>query len=227
MDEIRKKLKRQAIAFTVGGFRPSTDPFESWFGRVSVGAPGEEWPLFEGKPMQALCQINTSNLPFRPSGLEDIEFLTAFINPENLPMDTKNGEGWCIRAYKNLNELVHIEQPKIDSKIKPFPMSYRVITEDYPCWEDVEVDMPDEIADDYYDHFENVSGLKLGGWPTLIQGEIFWAPWNKHPAFPKYVFQIDSEEKSNWAWGHGGVGYFGRGTAEGKSDEWAFSWQCL
>jgi hypothetical protein len=68
--------------------------------------------------------------------------------------------------------------------------------------------------------------FKLGGWPTLIQSEIFWAPWNRHPAAPEYVFQIDSTGKGNWSWGDGGVGYFGRGTAPGKTDEWALAWQC-
>lgn len=27
-------------------------------------------------------------------------------------------------------------------------------------------------------------------------------------------------------WGDNGVGYFGRGTVEGRTDEWAFEWQC-
>ena len=83
------------------------------------------------------------------------------------------------------------------------------------------------MEDDLGDALENVPGLKLGGWPTLIQSEIFWAPWNRHPASPEYVFQIDSDEKAQWAWGDAGVGYFGRGTAPGRRDEWALSWQTL
>ncbi|HEX8776147.1 MAG TPA: hypothetical protein VF735_21435, partial [Pyrinomonadaceae bacterium] len=63
------------------------------------------------------------------------------------------------------------------------------------------------------------------GWPTLIQSEIYWAPWNKHPANPEYVFQINSEEKANWRWGDAGVGHFGRGTGVAKN-QWALSWQC-
>jgi hypothetical protein len=27
-------------------------------------------------------------------------------------------------------------------------------------------------------------------------------------------------------WGDNGVGYFGRGTAPGKQDEWTLAWQC-
>ena len=158
MKEIRESLKRRAIIFDVGGFRPPDDPLASWFGRVNVCAPDESWPTMDGEPMHALCQINLTGLPFRPPRLDDIEFVTLFI---------------------------------------------------------------------YYDLFRNVSGLKLGGWPSLIQSEIYWAPWNKYPAAPEYVLQIDSEPKALWAWGHGGVGYFGRGTAEGYEDEWACEWQCL
>jgi hypothetical protein len=100
------------------------------------------------------------------------------------------------------------------------------IPEDFPCWEDVAFEIADEIGDNYYDLFENSGGMKLGGWPTLVQSEIFWAPWNQHPALPEYVFQSDSTEKGNWTWGHGGVGYFGRGTAPGKENEWTVAWQC-
>jgi len=105
-------------------------------------------------------------------------------------------------------------------------MKFRVVEEDYPCWEDVPVECPEEIDDEYYDLFDNVRGFKFGGWPTLIQSEIFWAPWNKHDAIPEYVFQIDTTEKGNWMWGDNGVGYFGKGTAEDKTNEWALAWQC-
>ena len=104
-------------------------------------------------------------------------------------------------------------------------MRGRIVEKDYPCWEDLPVDVSDTIDDKYYDLFQNVDGFKLGGWPSLIQSEIFWAPWNKHPAKPKYVFQIDSDPKANWNWGDGGVGYFGRGTVAGMEDEWAFECQ--
>ena len=89
-----------------------------------------------------------------------------------------------------------------------------------------QIPLPPEVEEDYVDLFENVQGFKLGGWPTLIQSEIYWAPWNKHPASPEYVFQIDSTEKGNWAWGDNGLGYFGRGTAPGHEDVWTLSWQC-
>jgi len=224
--EAKTRLVRSAIQFQIGGFRPEENADASWFGRVNLAAPGEEWPLIDGKPMHALCQINVDELPFRPAGLDDIGFIAVFIGPDDLPDRTANGTNWCLRAYPKIDSLVPLSQVDSASQIKALPMRAQVVEEDYPMWEDVNIELPDEIADDYYDHFENVGGIKIGGWPTLIQSEICWAPWNKHPAAPRYVFQIDSTDKGNWMWGDGGVGYFGRGTLEGHENDWACEWQC-
>lgn len=42
-------------------------------------------------------------------------------------------------------------------------MHPRLIDEDYPNWEDMSVDLDEDVADNYYDHFENFGGLKLVG----------------------------------------------------------------
>lgn len=131
-----------------------------------------------------------------------------------------------IRTYQDIDELIEIEIPTLDSPIKPFPLKAYKIDVDYPCWEDCPIEIPDEFEDDYYELFPNQGGIKIGGWPTLIQSEIFWAPYNRHPAEPEYVFQIDSIEKANWYWGDSGVAYIGRGTKPNTKDEWTFDWQC-
>ena len=105
-------------------------------------------------------------------------------------------------------------------------MRPRVVEEDFPCWEDLPAEPPPEVGD-YHAEYSNTPGLKLGGWPTLLQSEIFWAPWNRHPSAPEYVFQVDSSDKAGWYWGHDGVAYIGRGTAAGCEKEWALAWQSL
>jgi hypothetical protein len=85
-----------------------------------------------------------------------------------------------------------------DSAIKPFPMRPRIVEADFPEWEDLSCEYPPDLVDNYHELFQNVSGFKFGGWPTLIQSEIFWSPGNEHPIAPEYVFQIDSNEKANW-----------------------------
>ena len=225
LEDLRVKLKRRAIVFDVDDSRPAADPLESRFGRVSVGLPGEIWPEWQGKQLQALCQINLRVLPFRPPRLGDVAFLAVFIDPNELPGETPNGEGWALRAYDDVDALVPLPQPT-NTAIKPLPMRPRLVERDYPCWEDVPIELPADIADRYHDRFKNTFGLKLGGWPSLIQSELCWAPWHKHAAAPEYVFQIDSIEECQWSWGDAGVGYFGRGTTPGKENEWTMTWQC-
>ena len=69
-------------------------------------------------------------------------------------------------------------------------------------------------------------GFKVGGWPYRVQGEIFWAPWNRHPANPSFVMQIDSILERGLQWGDQGVLYIGRGDFAHR-DQWALEWQCL
>ena len=225
LKELTTRLRRPAVVFEVGGFRPSQDLKASCFGRVNLALPGETWPLSAGKPMVALAQINLTELSFRPPGLEDLEFVTVFIDAEELPNGTANGEGWCLRAYRRSDDLRSLAPVTAPSRLKPLEMRSTVVEQDFPCWDDVSTEIPAELADEYGHHFPNVGGFKLGGWPSLIQSEITWAPWNKHPIAPRYVFQIDSTEKGHWAWGDGGAGYFGRGTVAGRSDDWALAWQ--
>lgn len=224
--EFRTKISRKAIVLDIGGFRPSEDPLSSYFGKVSFCKAGEDWPISNVSPMIGLAQINITEFPHKPYGLEDIAFLTIFIDANELLFDEPNGTKWLIRTYKSLGDLKPINALDRDSRIKPLPVKPREVAEDFPCWEDLPIDCPDEIEEDYYDLFENIGGFKFGGWPSLLQSEIYWSPWNKHQACPEYVFQIDSTEKANWTWGDNGVGYFGRGTAPDKNNEWALAWQC-
>ncbi|MCP5021089.1 MAG: DUF1963 domain-containing protein [bacterium] len=210
----------------IGGFQPPVDPAASWFGDVKLSAAGEAWPLMGEKPMVPLCQVNLTNLPIPIPRLEDIALLTVFVGPEELPGDEPNGTNWAIRTYSSLEDLVPVEKPQLPGIVRPFPMQPRVLEADYPCYEDVAFELPPGLSEDYYDICDNVLGFKLGGWPTLIQSEIWWAPHNDHPASPEYVFQIDSTEKGNWMWGDSGVGYFGRGTTSTQRDEWSIQWQC-
>ena len=226
--ELQAKLRRQAVIMQIGGARPSDDLAASWFGKVNLALPGEAWPLFNEQPMLPLSQINIKALPVIPDILADLEFVTVFIEPGELPLDTPNGEGWCLRSYRELSKLVPLEMPgDLESNIKPFPLFAQLRDDDYPCHEDCDIELPEEVDENYYDYFQGLDGFKIGGWPRLIQSDIFWAPYNKHDAKPEFAFQIDSSDKAQWAWGDGGIGYFGRGTAPGHEDEWALTWQCF
>lgn len=224
--QFRATIRRRAILMEIGGFRPPESPASSWFGRVRLALPGEVWPRTTGVPMHALCQINLTELPFRPPRLDDLDLIAVFVGPAELPVDEPNGTHWCLRAYPRLSELVPLEPIKTDSRIVPYPMRPVVIEEDYPCWEDLAAEVPAEVRDSYHDLFPNVPGFKLGGWPTLVQHEIEWPRGDETHFTSEYVFQIDTTEKGNWMWGDNGVGYFGRGNTRGHESEWSLDWQC-
>jgi hypothetical protein len=228
LTKTQTQLKRRAIVMDVGGFRPPEDPAVSWFGKVDLALPGEQWPESGGQPMYALCQINLSELPFRPPHLDDLAMITVFIGPSDLPVDQSNGDNWCLRTYTDIAVLCPIQTPAGRPEIKAFPLKPRVVEADFPCLDDVSesgADVGDE--EEHSQRCPNANGLKFGGWPTLIQSTISWSASDEDRISPQYVFQIDSCEKAHWQWGHGGVGYFGRGSAEGHSDEWTLTWQCM
>jgi len=225
-EEFENKIRKSAIKFQVGGFRPEDSLTSSWIGNVTVKLGDESWPESNGQPMIPICQLNLTELPNRPENLKDIELITLFIDSSELPDDKPNGEGWLIRTYSDIQELEEIEKPNADFPIKQFQLKPEILDNDFPCWEDCPIEVPEEFDEDYYDLFPNQEGIKIGGWPTLVQSEIFWAPFNQHPAEPEFVFQIDSIEKANWFWGDNGVAYIGRGKKPESKNEWTFSWQC-
>jgi hypothetical protein len=235
-EELRRRLARPASRMVVGGFRPPTDPLSSWIGRVQVAQRGENWPIWRDRPMAPVCQINVAELPNRPSLLEDVSFLALFISLDDqgwpdLPIGAPNGEGWLLRAYTTANDLVPVEEPDPPKWIRPLPGRWEPIAADYPDWDDatrvLEETTIAQLDGAEYRTFIGgpVHGTKVGGWPALIQAEIFWAPWNRHPAHPEYVFQVDGESTTGSSWGDRGTLYIGRGT---RIDEvWALAWQQL
>lgn len=229
IDEFMSRHSRRAILMEIGGFRPMDYLTSSWFGSVNLGAVGESWPNYKGQPLQALAQVNLTELPFCPSGLGDIEFITVFITSEQLPLpQDQNGSNWVLRAYTNLESLIPIEKPVMNTSIKPFPMQPRVIENDYPSIDDIPFAMRKHIlAAQLSDQYRNNEGFKLGGWPTTVQSEIDWGDQVQFSIRPEFIFQIDSTEKGNWMWGDNGIGYFGRGTVEGYTDQWVLDWQCF
>jgi hypothetical protein len=114
---------------------------------------------------------------------------------------TPNGNNWLLREYKNTDQIVIKDLKNDSSFIKHFPLSNKLIEEDYPVWEDYEISEEisnkilelknSGIIDSYYDIIENNYSHKIGGYATYCQsgidfGEDF-----------EFVFQIASDEKAN------------------------------
>jgi len=225
-ESFQAAISRDAVVMEVGGFRPPNDQHpSSWFGKVTHCAEGEKWPSWNGAPLMPLAQVRIDELPFIPEQLKSYCLVTVFISRDYLPTDTENGDGWLVRTYEDLEKLVPMEAPREEGWIKSIAMRPGKIVQDFPCWEDLEEpldEIRDDFGEDYEDLFKNLDGFKFGGWPTLIQSEIYWYSLNNSPSEPQYLFQIDSEPKANWSWDHYGVGYFGLG----KDKKWFLAWQC-
>lgn len=219
-------MQRLASVAQVGGFRPPSTPRSSWIGAVLLGAPDERWPESNGRPMWPLCQILTDELPARtPAPLEGVALVTLFIDLIELPFDQPSGEGWEIRTYATTDGLVPLIEPERESserrpeediQVRPFPVLWRPRVE-LPSRDETPTELRDEW-DELVAHGDDLSGLKVGGWPQTIQSEVTWPVTDV-----EFVIQVDSDEKSYIAIGDAGTAYVGWSPGRG----WLLTWQCF
>ncbi len=204
LDELRNSLRRASVA-QVGGFRPPSDPRASWFGR-GMCRLGETDPTHNGREMFPLLQINVSELPYVPPELSGTELLVVYHNRESLPFGKTHGDGWLIREYPSLADLVPLPKSTEPDVVRPFPIRWTLVTDDAPGWEDAgtvvdlsSVNEDDEASDAFFSSFQRYSATKVGGYPCEIQHGV---------GIDDFVFQIGSEEKAGWMWADNGIGYY-------------------
>ncbi|CAA9198636.1 DUF1963 domain-containing protein [Flavobacterium collinsii] len=206
MDEvqrIKKQLAKTATEFISGGFRPTNSASESWIGRVYLYKEAEGIPLDDNNElMWPLFQLCLEGLPFVPEILKSTKTISVFIS-KNIPMDlTPNGNNWTLREYGIDDTLIIKDLKNPVSHLKAFPLSNKLIEEDYPVWEDcssIPEDVTDKILeleesktiDNYYDIVENNYSHKIGGYPSYCQSGIDFG--NDF----EFVIQISSDEKVN------------------------------
>tara|TARA_B100001094_G_scaffold117190_1_gene113041 strand:+ start:8221 stop:8928 length:708 start_codon:yes stop_codon:yes gene_type:complete len=231
LKNIKKSVQRDTILMQEGRCNTDLGLFASYFGQVRVSQVTEAWPYYEGQPMLPLLQINLETFPTKPKGFEDIAFLCVFTRRDQYPVDTTNKKHWEIRTYKTLDNLVPLTQPTKPHHLQSFTLHPELKT-DFPCWEEGRVDEsaleervedPDDIFELYQEHFPTLEGIKLGGWPYLVQAEISWDSDSIDNGDIDFLIQIDSTEKGRWCWGYQGIAYLGRCI---KTGEWFLTWQC-
>ena len=229
------QLARSASLMQFQQTRPSEDPTASWFGRVRMALPDQDWPYDGTQLMWPLLQVNCRELPYKPSGLHGIEFITLFFSPGILPDEgAPNGDRWLLRVYPSLTDLVEIAEPGLHPYVDPNNRWYPI---DPPRaraveWTLIEKDYPDhdslmslsnwsEISAlvDTEDHKTPSEGTKIGGWPFAVQSD----PWESQDV--EHILQFDSHPDASWIWADNGMGYIGR--RNDASDGWIFTWQSL
>jgi Domain of unknown function (DUF1963) len=204
-------------------------------GTATHAAQGESWPEAKGEPMHAVLQLVTRDLPVRPAALDGIELLTLFVADE-LPVDEPNGVGWCLRTYASLEGLQPLERPRwerdprmpkaVDSALKPFPLRFTEV-EDWPSLDDIPLELAplwEEHTEDEDDPYRPHMGLKVGGWPYGVQGEVDWYERGEVLSDVEFVIQVDSDDKVGFVVADSGVFYVGRRAGTGT---WHATWQTL
>lgn len=216
--EIDSHLKSASVA-QIGGFRPPKDKITSWFGGQGVGLNGESLPTYNGKDMFVLLQVKIDELPYIPIELKDTKFFIVFFNREEIPFDKPHNDGWVIREYTSLDNLVLLPKSNEPEVIKDFPIKWSIVNDDAPGWEtaweliDLKTINETKGADEkFFDEYNRYSETKIGGYPYEIQ--------HNHK-LDGYVFQIGSEEKPGWMWADSGVAYFNKN----KAGQWEFDCQ--
>jgi Domain of unknown function (DUF1963) len=234
LQSLRKRLAKPASLIEVGGFRPPDDPTVSWFGAVHLCAPGEVWPRWNDLPMAPIAQLNLREAPFLPPALEDLALITVFWADVHLMGREANGEGWLVRAYPASAEIVPLAMPPdtlvtledigCEQPLKALPIRYTLLEADYPDYADLLSieSVPDGIVDAWIEQCSTNEGLKLGGWPALLQSSIEWDQWDA--ANPEFAFQISAVPKAGFYLRGSAIWYFGRGTGDAR-DVWTFDYQ--
>ncbi|TWF54612.1 DUF1963 domain-containing protein [Neorhizobium alkalisoli] len=219
--ETVRQLAKPAIFGEIGGEKPDKENrARSWWGANFLAAENETIPVCtrSGRPLHPLVQIRIDELPQIPPLLSGMALMTIWIDPEEVPLhDAIDGQGFAIRTYPSLDNLVPIGPGYRETEIFPsFPLLWRAVVDEQPSWEDTAFKIPDSVArsddmDWFFDSrfvretepYRMVCPVKLGGWPTWIQG----ADWPKEA---KFCLQIDSTEKGRFGVGDGGSIYLFR-----------------
>jgi hypothetical protein len=179
-----------------------------------LAAEHESWPHKDSVPLLPILSIHTPELPFVPSFLQGFDYWAFFIEPETCEQVVEDGS-LVVRKYESVARLQQLPPPL---SIEPQPLRLRfheVI--DYPCDEAIEnvwSDQPDLIqayksrADELREKFPCHSGIKLGGYPLLIQPTAFLRTFG-----PDFQIQIDISEYFHY--GDSGIGYLCDGLSYG------------
>jgi hypothetical protein len=186
-------LRKDCLLATQIEYKKDNPILTSMTGGTFWGEKDETWPYFDSKPLVPILSILTSDLPNKINHFDNIRLINVFAYEDGAPIDEQEGSV-VIRTYSDLKNLKPLLKP--ESMIKPcFKIKWKKAT-DYPNGYQLEQSLNEEDYKLYLDNneqltekFPNHSGIKIGGWPYLVQ-EIHFLKFD----CPEYVFQFDSNE---------------------------------
>lgn len=213
------ELATPAILGAIGGRKPQKENrATSWWGGNFLGSQDEEIPVCKqsGRTMHPVLQIRVDELPEIPDAFEGLALINIWMDLHSSSFwEAKNGNGFLVRTYTDIENLIPIGFGYRESADLPtFPIFWRETVIEQPSWEDMSEEVPTNVAtasaDDWFFKSRYTSDryyelrcnhpVKLGGWPTWIQG----ASWPKDAQF---FLQVDATEKGKMFLGDAGSFY--------------------
>ncbi len=202
LDELRRKLNREAILFRSRAAHGEPAGTQSWLGRVTWQHPGEERPVdAEGTPLESLATIFVRDLPYVPAPLRKLELITIFAPQEAWAMvpEEEPRLGCVIRGYASVENLEPCDYES--SELTPCILTPEHVGNDIPKWPDCggSKELWEEICEheicrgkDYQDDIypKDYETHKLGGYPTYAQGDP------ELPESYEFVLQISHDDNA-------------------------------
>jgi hypothetical protein len=227
------ELATTAILGEIGESKPQKENrAASWWGGNFLGAQGEDVPVCNqsGQTMHPILQIRVDELPEIPLAFEGLALINIWMDLQSSTFwAAENGNGFLVRTYTEIENLVPLGGGYRESSDLPtFPVFWRETIAEQPRWEDMAGEVPTNVArasandwffsskysSDRYHQLRSKYPVKIGGWPTWIQG----ADWPKDAQF---FFQVDSTDKGKMFLGDAGSFYIFK-----TFDSWVIRGDC-
>lgn len=179
----------------------------SCVGGVFWGKPEEAWPQSaRGRPLIPWLQIVCAEMKGLYGPFYQREAVCLYLDGEFAEAVELSGKDKCnlvVREYPEGERLVPLDRPTGLEDHKFHQVTWEK-ARDYPAFEKYNNLFEDSVmstlcADKQFE-FANLSGIKIGGWPTPLQS---------HQRYPgEFDLQIDITE--NYMYGDSGVGWLSR-----------------
>lgn len=187
------RSERNICAMSCPVFDDAADP-PSLLGAVTHGQGNEVWPCRKNRPLSPILQLNLANVPFLPKGLEQVEFLTLFLDSSVGKEEVDPSEAWEFRTYSSLSHLEKWKNPEALNgpgtvKFLDLPR----LVEDFPSTHEAGSIVDETLPNHQGSH----PGVKLGGWSLAESLALIPVP---EPG-SQLVLQLDGLESME---SHGG-----------------------
>ena len=204
LESFLSSLERRALLATP--LPEASDDLITAQGGVPLGRPGELWPEHDGRPLFPILSVRTSELPFVPSVFEHDAYLVIFIKKDEYEVATNDGS-LVLRRYQDMAELVPLAVPP-GAETTRLPLGFKEVR-DFPdpsVISDALEERPElrgaykQESDLWDSAFPCADGIKIGGYPRLIQETAFLKSLD-----PDFAMQIDGTDL--YSYGDSGIGY--------------------